>query len=222
MTSLPILYSFRRCPYAIRARLTILISGQRVELREVNLKHKPENLLKLSSKATVPILVLVNNEIIDESIDIMYWAKKQALITSPVLNDFKEINLEKINNELIFRNDSHFKPLLDRYKYAAPKIVSDEERLYYRSQGMKFIYELEQLLNYNVYLCGPNISLADIAIFPFVRQFRGVDDTWFNSLNSIPKTHNWLNMWFTSMWYETAMKKQIPWRSGDDVIYFPK
>jgi glutathione S-transferase len=179
---LPILYSFRRCPYAMRARMALSYSRQRVQLREVLLRAKPVSMLAYSAKGTVPVLVLNHlfssgTRVIDESLDIMIWAVQRQDPDGWWPTD-KRQQTEVMR--LIAENDHQFKPHLDQYKYADryPEHPAD----HYRSEGLKFIHQLERRLNHHDYLLGPGPSLADIAIFPFVRQYAGVDQSWFDQL----------------------------------------
>ena len=201
----PILYSFRRCPYAMRARLAILISEVEVEMREVILSNKPKELLDCSPKATVPVLQLADKTVIDESLDIMFWALNQF---DPenwlVVNDVDKLETKK----LIDVNDSEFKQYLDKYKYASrfPEMKMEA----YRKQGENFINELEGRLNKTKFLIGESVSLADIAIFPFVRQFAYVDIEWFDS-TKYTKLQIWLRTFLNSSLFESIMKKHPVW-----------
>ena len=169
---IPILYSFRRCPYAMRARLAIAYANVAVELREVELRNKPQAMLLVSPKATVPVLQLKNGRVLDESLDIMLWALQQ--------NDpehwLKVAGLDHAK-ALIRGNDELFKYYLDRYKYADRYPAYSE--LYYRQQGELFLADLESLLTQRTYLSGDQFSLADAAILPFIRQFCAVEPAWF-------------------------------------------
>ncbi len=160
---LPILYSFRRCPYAIRARMALAISGGVCHIREVKLSRKPAELIEASPKATVPVLVLSGSEVIAESIGIMTWALK--------LND-PEGWLEREDRILIEANDGPFKHHLDRYKYP-DRHGSDP--ISQRAAGLELLKELEGRLAVSGNLSGEKRGLTDIAIFPFVRQFAEVD-----------------------------------------------
>ncbi|MDQ7072405.1 MAG: glutathione S-transferase [Gammaproteobacteria bacterium] len=204
-----ILYSFRRCPYAMRARMAIAISGVQVELREVVLKDKPQALLDSSPKATVPILVLENNKVIDESLDIMQWALQQS---DP------EHWLANVDLELITNNDGTFKYWLDRYKYADR--YPEESQLYYRQQAEITLSRLEQRLTQHDYLSCENISFTDIALFPFIRQFAFVDVDWFEQ-SPYPNLKNWLNTFIASPLFISIMKKYPQWQNEDTPIYFP-
>ena len=215
---LPILYSFRRCPYAMRARVAITLSGLDVEIREVVLKNKPPALLLVSPKATVPVLVLSNGTVIEQSTEIMEWALKTN-------NQLMPISVSE--SALISRNDQQFKPQLDRYKYFEryPDSTQDD----YRAQGEVFLSELEQLLlnnhqltstNYSTFLFGHQASFADIAIFPFIRQFAHVDKQWFAQA-PYPKLIAWLEHLLTTVEFITAMHKYPQWQEYDPVSHFP-
>ena len=163
----PILYSFRRCPYAMRARLALAVSGVRCELREVKLSDKPAAMLALSPKATVPVLHLADGRVIDESLNIMRWA---------LAAHDPEAWLSRDDPALIAANDGGFKHDLDRYKY--PERHGSDARAH-RESGLTFLAVLERRLAVERHLCGAQRGLADAAILPFVRQFAGVDPAWF-------------------------------------------
>lgn len=170
----PFLYTFRRCPYAIRARMAIKVSGVEVDQQEVNLRNKPNALFECSPKGTVPVLKLADNRVIDESLDIMQWAL--------AINDPEQWldHPEGISDEaraLITQNDEPFKKALDYYKYAVRFPEHSEQ--YYREQAEFFLVELDARLSKNKYLMGDRLTLPDMAIFPFIRQFSNVDKEWF-------------------------------------------
>jgi len=216
-SQLPILYSFRRCPYAMRARLacTLFLQPQSLELREVVLKNKPQELLDISSKATVPVLQLNNGEVIDESRDIMIWALNQA---DDVLNlQYLPLHLQLEIDELIDENDGTFKWALDHYKYADRFEESEE---HYRSLGEVFLTKLENLLEKNRYLFTSEMSLADIAIFPFVRQFAHVDKEWFEQ-SQYSKLIQWLSELLESELFRSIMEKYKSWNKQEETILFP-
>jgi glutathione S-transferase len=170
--TLPILYSFRRCPYAIRARLAITYAGIPVEIREVQLKQKPEQMLAISPKGTVPVLQLTDGKVIDESLDIMRWALAQ--------NDPEHwLDTDNDTDRLILWNDGEFKYYLNRYKYADR--YTELRPSQYRSHAEKFLIALESKLSQTLYLGGSHFSIVDAAIFPFIRQFAAVDKPWFAS-----------------------------------------
>jgi glutathione S-transferase len=183
---LPVLYTFRRCPYAIRARMALSNSDIKVEFREVSLKNKPQAMLDLSKKGEVPVLV-VDEKVIDESLDIMLWALK---FNDPDgwYSQYTETE-SKIALQLITQNDEEFKEWLDKYKYADRHPEFNQE--YYREKCGHYLLVLETALKNKAYLMGENISLADIAIFPFVRQFAMVDKSWFDHCH-YPGIRNWL------------------------------
>ena len=205
-----ILYSFRRCPYAMRARMAIASSGLKVELREVVLANKPQALLDISVKSTVPVLITAEQIVIDESLDIMLWALRQS---DP------DGWLDTIDDTLIKNNDGTFKYWLDRYKYADR--YPEHAQTFYREQGEKTLSMLEQRLIASKYLCGSNPSLPDIAIFPFIRQFTSVDPVWFE-LAPYPKTKQWLNEFLNSDLFALTMHKYPQWIISDHEQYiFP-
>ena len=179
-TSPPVLYSFRRCPYAMRARLALAYAGINVELREILLKDKPQAMLDLSPKGTVPVLQLGDGEVIDESIDVMHWALQ---INDP--DAWRDPDPE-LCEALIESNDGPFKSALDRYKYFTRH--PENPREVYRQQGEVFLSTLEEHLGKHdgKGLMRDTPSLADMAIFPFVRQFANSDPKWFETAPYIP------------------------------------
>ncbi len=213
-----ILYSFRRCPYAMRARLacTLFLPSQSLELREVVLKNKPRELLAISPKATVPVLHLNSGKVIDESRDIMQWALEQA--GDALKNKYLPFHLQLEIDELIDENDGSFKWALDHYKYADRFEESEE---YYRELGEVFLAKLEKLLEKNRYLFAAEMRLADIALFPFVRQFAHVDKQWFGQ-SAYPKLIQWLNALSESELFNSIMEKYKPWQADNEIVYFPK
>ena len=201
----------------MRARLacTLFLQPQSLELREVVLKNKPQELLDISSKATVPVLQLNNGEVIDESRDIMIWALNQA---DDVLNlQYLPLHLQLEIDELIDENDGTFKWALDHYKYADRFEESEE---HYRSLGEVFLTKLENLLEKNRYLFTSEMSLADIAIFPFVRQFAHVDKEWFEQ-SQYSKLIQWLSELLESELFRSIMEKYKSWNKQEETILFP-
>jgi len=197
----------------MRARVAIMYSGETVELREVALKNKPESLLKSSSKGTVPVLVQADNSVIEESFDIMHW----ALAKSDADNWLSTTEQYKEMFALITLNDDEFKVHLDHYKYANrfPDLPAET----YRTQGEEFLAILEKRLSQTDYLFGDKYSLADIAIFPFVRQFAHVDKAWFRETPYV-NLQKWLTHFLESKLYSKAMKKYAVWQEGDEVCLF--
>ena len=208
MTEFPILYSFRRCPYAMRARMAIAVSGVQVELREVVLRDKPPELIAASAKATVPVLLLPDGEVIDESLDIMRWALGQ--------ND-PENWLVESNDELISANDGPFKQALDRYKYPHRYDMTDGTE--YRDAALMHLVSLHERLSVAPYLKGDWKSMTDVAIFPFVRQFAATDQTWFNTL-PLAALQAWLNVLLASDLFGQIMTRYPKWTAGDEPTYF--
>lgn len=207
-----ILYSFRRCPYAMRARMAIRYSHCRVQLREVALKHKPDALIAVSAKATVPVLVCGDGRVIDESLDIMYWALQQ---NDP--DNWLHAQQQAEIAELIKSSDTDFKKHLDHYKYADR--YPGFSQLEYRQQGEVFLQQLEQRLQQRMYLISEQISLADVAIFPFIRQFAHVDIHWFDRA-PYPRLRAWLTQWLDSSLFQSVMQKYTPWQEGDNPLIF--
>ncbi|MES2071731.1 MAG: glutathione S-transferase [Pseudomonadota bacterium] len=209
--SLPILYSFRRCPYAIRARLALKYATIPVEVREVALRSKPAAMLALSPKATVPVLQLPDGAVIDQSIDIMRWALAQH-DAAGWLPD-ADSDTAATAGQLIEVNDGPFKALLDRYKYAGryPEFTAET----YRDHAVALqIAPLDERLQQAPYLLGRRISLADIALFPFVRQFAHVDPDWFNA-SPYRALNAWLDGLLESPLFHAVMPKLEPWQPGD-------
>ncbi|GIU12772.1 MULTISPECIES: glutathione S-transferase [unclassified Shewanella] len=213
--SLPTLYSFRRCPYAMRARLGILLSGQSVSLREIVLKHKPDAMLKASPKGTVPVLILQDGSVIEESIEIMCWALLNNDPQNLLLNGSPE--KQEIAQALINTNDHSFKPWLDKYKYADRHPEHSEQ--YYRQQGEQFIAQLESLLSKQVQLMGSQPSIADYAIFPFVRQFASVDKLWFDN-SAYLNVQRWLKQHIESDYFKAIMQKYPTWLESAESFEF--
>lgn len=207
-----VLYSFRRCPYAIRARLAIAYSQQSVWLREVELQEKPPEMLQLSAKGTVPILQLSSGEVLDESLEIMVWALSKNDPDKWLANNIQ------IMLALIDENDFEFKLWLDKYKYADRFPVHDEA--YYREQCEYFLSKLERYLFNNRYLFSQKISLADIAILPFIRQFAAVDMAWFKQ-SHYPNLQRWLADLTSTALFTSVMKKYPSWLTTQEQHKFP-
>jgi len=200
-----ILYSFRRCPYAMRARLALAISETRYELREVKLARKPAELLEASPKGTVPVLVLADGTVIDESIEIMRWALAR--------ND-PEGWLDRNDTGLIERNDGSFKHDLDRYKYPDRH---QSDAMLHRQRGLEFLRLLDERLTEHPQLCGSHRGIADAATMPFVRQFAAVDRDWF-AAQPIPHVQNWLEHHLNSPLFSAIMARHDPWVPGDRAV----
>ena len=214
--TLPVLYSFRRCPYAMRARLALAVSGQSVELREVVLRSKPPELLAASPKATVPVLVLPEGRVLEQSLDIMQWALARHDPASWLQAPLAEMLA------LIAEVDGPFKHHLDRYKYPGRYEDDSCSRTVdmHRSAAGHMVSEWEQRLAGQPYLFGPHPTLADRAIAPFVRQFAHVDAAWF-AAQPWPQVQKWLVDFEDSALFAIAMQKFAPWQSGSAGPPFP-
>ena len=209
----PILYTFRRCPYAMRARLAIKASGVIVEIREVKLKNKPEELLNISPKATVPVLYISSKKIIEESLDIMKWALE---INDPLkLLKQEKLNRIEVHNTLN-KLENDFKQNLDRYKYSSRFDQPNPEL--YRDKNLKILNEFNNLLQHNKGIYSSHLSLLDYAIFPFVRQFRNVNSVWFDSLE-LKFLKSWLYELIDSDEFSSIMKKNLIWEPNQKPIY---
>lgn len=208
MTTEAILYSFRRCPYAMRARLALLVSATACEIREVKLSAKPAELIAASPKATVPVLILPDGGVIDESLDIMRWALGRR---DP------EHWLGHEDSALIRANDGPFKYHLDRYKYPERHVSDPVE---HRVAGLDLLNVLEARLAFHANLCGEARGLTDAAIMPFVRQFAETDRPWFD-MQPLPRLQAWLARHLASRLFEQAMPRLKPWHPGDAPVAFP-
>ena len=204
--TLPILYSFRRCPYAIRARLALAVAGITVEHREVSLKNKPPSMLAYSPKGTVPVLVLPSGQVIDQSIAIGQWALGQHDPQAWLSGQDPDLAAHWIE-----RNDHIFKPLLDRYKYAErhPELSAQQ---HFELALEAFIAPLnEQIQSQGGHLCGPSRRWGDAAVFPFVRQFAAVDPLRFESAR-LHALNEWLVQWQNSDLFLQVMQRHPDWR----------
>jgi glutathione S-transferase len=215
MSGLPILYSFRRCPYAMRARLAIASAEFRVELREVLLRDKPGELIGASPKGTVPVLLLPDGRVLEESRDIMEHVL--AASDREGLLDFSAADLAEMS-ELIDRLDGPFKAALDRYKY--PDRYEGTNRFDARGIAAAFAAELDERLRSRPYLFGDRVSFADLACWPFIRQFAHVDRDWFWS-KDWPGLIAWLDAFIASDRLKRIFAKYPRWESGEAGVQFP-
>jgi glutathione S-transferase len=208
---LPVLYSFRRCPYAIRARLALKVGALQVFAREVDLRQKPLELVALSPKATVPVLALPDGAVLDESLAIMQWAL--------ALNDPESWVLREEAAEvraLVTLNDGPFKRLLDQYKYA--ERLPEYPAAFYRDEAVRLMLApLEARLSARPYLLRETPSVADMAILPFVRQFAAVDPDWFHD-SPLMFVRNWMLGLTRSELFHSVMQKRAVWRPGDPEV----
>ena len=192
--------------------MAIHISGQKCELREVLLRDKPPSMLEYSPKGTVPVLVLQDGNVIDESLDVIDWALN---LNDP--DDWQRSKDTKKTKELIKINDGEFKYHLDRYKYS--KRYDNEDPEFHRKKCLKFIESVNNELNNSKYIFDDNISYADIVLLPFMRQFRIADMEWFDSL-PYDNLKEWLSSFLNSPLLNSIMEKYDLWKEGDDLIVF--
>jgi len=211
----PILYSFRRCPYAMRARMALVASGMVCELREIVLRAKPQELFAASPKGTVPVLALPDGTVIEESLDIMLWALER---NDPEYWLTPEHGALDDMLPLIAQCDGDFKFHLDRYKY--PNRFDNVDALQHRAAGADFLLQLESQLARRPCLFGSLPALADIAIFPFVRQFAQTDQAWFDA-QPWPHLLRWLSARLDSALFSSVMHKFDPWEAGSAGPVFP-
>ncbi|TXI13147.1 MAG: glutathione S-transferase [Polynucleobacter sp.] len=202
-----VLYSYRRCPYAMRARMALAYAQIPVEIREISLREKPASMLAISPKGTVPVLQC-GELVIEQSLEIMFWALQKSdpdqWLKSSVLDEAWQ---------LIELNDSSFKALLDQYKYPERiKLSPSLTREAILEKAIQtFIAPLEERLGSQPFLFGEQISIADIAIFPFIRQFAMVDKDWFDSA-PFPRLKKWLDFHLESPLFLGVMQKYPTWQ----------
>lgn len=212
-SGLPVLYSFRRCPYAMRARLALVYAGIQVELREVDLNDMPDVLCELvPDNQTVPVLQLPHGQVLDESWDIVLWAVREN-DPDGWLGENESYLIDA--DQWIEMNDYSFKDDLDHYKYADryPEHSAD----YYRSQAELFLQDLEDQLNATACLLGDRLSIADIGVLPFIRQFAYVDKDWFDQA-PYPSVKAWLQAFLESALFAAIMDRYPVWQPGDDAV----
>jgi len=193
----PFLYSFRRCPYAMRARMALQVAGTDYEHREISLRNKPAHMLEISPKGSVPVFA-IDDQVIDESLDIMKWAMPNA----------------KFQLDIIKMIDGPFKHHLDRYKYASrynPEVKRGAVDLSHRVKAVDALKLIEDRLKDDIYLEGVEMGPTDMGSFPFVRQFAAVEPEWWASNNQLSKTQNWLTLCLESELFKTIMKKHPLW-----------
>ena len=213
---LPVFWSFRRCPYAMRARLAVCSAGIQVELREILLRDKPDAFLRASPKGTVPVVELVDGTVLEESRDVMQWALGQ--------NDpagWLDVQHHAPDRTASFLDalDGPFKTHLDRYKYASRFDV--RAALEHRTAGAAILAEFDASLASQPSLSGEKHGLLDFATLPFVRQFRIADPVWFDA-QPWPHLHHWLQDFLESRQFASVMKKYAIWQHGADAVSFPE
>ncbi|WP_135079858.1 glutathione S-transferase [Terasakiella sp. SH-1] len=206
----PILYSFRRCPYAMRARMALYASGLSIELREVVLREKPKAMLDISPKGTVPVLQLADGRVIDESRDIMRWALGQHDPEGWLQGD------QIVVDNLLDRNDGVFKDYLDGYKYYAR--YEDVDPLEQRAKAEVILADLNSRLEAAPFLGGQQVNMADYGIFPFIRQFAFVDIHWFRQ-SPYSALVAWFEQFLENETFKQVMKKHRQWQEGDTPVF---
>ena len=213
-----ILYSFRRCPYAIRVRWALLICDIKVEIREIDLKNKPLDFLNKSKTKTVPILIKKNSEVIEESLEIILWALSESKKENIKLIYFPENKKEDIF-EIINENDNEFKYHLDRFKYSS-RYENINEELHFR-KTIKFIKKWNELLAENKYFFGDNPTIADWCIWPFVRQFKIACESQKRTDYLEPPIKEWLDYFENNKKFKSLMYKYELWEPNSKKNYFP-
>ena len=212
----PVFWSFRRCPYAMRARLAVFSAGIQVELREILLRDKPEAFLKASPKGTVPVVELVDGTVLEESRDVMQWALAQ---NDP--DGWLDVQHRDPDGTAAFLDalDGPFKTHLDRYKYASR--FDPEAALKHREEGAAMLAKFDSKLATQPSLSGTKNGLLDFATLPFVRQFRIADPVWFDT-QPWPHLHHWLRDFLASRQFASVMKKYAVWQAGGRGVIFPE
>ncbi len=208
-----VLYSFRRCPYAMRARMALWVSGLPVQLREVVLRDKPEQMLQASPKGTVPVWVRADGTVIDESLAIMRLALRHHDPLGWLPATAEETDL---THELLATNDGPFKCALDRFKYS--NRYEDVDELQERTRAADILADWNETLTHGWFL-GDRQTLADVAIAPFVRQFAFAGGAWFRE-QPWPHLHDWLDRFLDSALFAAVMDKHPQWKPGDEVTWF--
>ena len=195
----------------MRARMALVASGAEVMLREVLLKGKPAELLAASPKATVPVLVLSDGRVVEESLDVMQWALEYR-------DPLNWLEGEALESDWISACDGDFKHWLDRYKYSEryPEHTAED----YRQKAETFVQKLEDWLSVSDWVGGDAANAVDVALFPFIRQFAGVDPSWWQQA-PYPKVRLWLENWLNSALFSAIMAKFPRWESGQPGERFP-
>ena len=212
--SLPILYSFKRCPYAMRVRMALRLANIQCEIREIRLNNKPDSMLDVSPKGTVPVLIL-DETVIDESVDIIDWVIKKRNI---FVGNITESQIS-LTNKIIDIFDDKFKHHLDRYKYSSR--YENEDPLFHRNECKKILLEVNVLISDKDYFFSNEFNKIDISILPFLRQFRIADAKWFDEDMNIPRIHRYLHKFLQSKLLEDVMVNIEEWKEGSDIKIFP-
>lgn len=208
----PILYSFRRCPYAMRARLALQRAEIKSELREVILRDRPEHMMEISPKGTVPVMLLQDGTLLEESLDIMDYACTKIDSLS-----WKKESIENFD-EMISKLDGDFKHNLDRYKY--PNRYDNVDSIQHRDANIPFLEIIDNLLVDGNFLSGEEMGILDCAIFPFIRQFANHDRDWFDNL-PLQRLLQWLDACLSSEEFKIVMKKYKQWTPNQEIVVWP-
>ena len=213
---MPILYSFKRCPYAMRARMAIYLSQIVVEHREVSLKNKPKSMMEISPKGTVPVLLLENGDVIDESMDIINWCLET---NSRVFKDILDDSQKAFTKKIIKIFDEKFKFHLDRYKYATR--YKNVDAVSHRDACLDILKTLDKNINNTKWFFSNNVNKIDISVLPFIRQFRIADPLWFDANQDIPNIQIWLENFLQSKLLNEVMINFDAWDPNDPIKLFP-
>tara|TARA_Y200000002_G_scaffold374883_1_gene376298 strand:+ start:468 stop:1112 length:645 start_codon:yes stop_codon:yes gene_type:complete len=209
---MPILYSFKRCPYAMRARLALKLANIQCELREVRLNNKPKHMLEVSPKGTVPILIL-EDQVIDESIDIINWVLDQNNIFEGNISSEQIITTEAIIDTF----DNKFKYHLDRYKYS--NRYENADKKFHQKKCFDILIDVEKLISNENWFFSNELNKLDISILPFLRQFRIANPDWFDSLKEIPKIQKLLYNFLESNYLKQIMVNYKTWDESSEISY---
>jgi glutathione S-transferase len=210
----PVLYSFKRCPYAMRARMALKLADIKCELREVRLNNKPNHMLEVSPKGTVPILIL-KDSVIDESMEIINWVLTKVDLFK---NDISQDQMD-LSEEIILNFDNKFKHHLDRYKYSTRYEDADLE--FHQNECLNILYDLEKIISNGDWIFGDKLNKLDISILPFIRQYRIANPEWFDSQKEICKVKKILRNFLDSKLFIEIMQVYDVWEEGSDPTYFP-
>jgi len=220
---LPLLYSLRNCPYAMRARVAIFKAKQTVLLRDIVLSNKPIDMVTASPKGTVPVLVLSNGIVIEESLEVMLWAFAQSdpndLLHRHIDERFEKNKGNTLINmlELINEFDRDFKNCLEQYKCAKRYKEGNIEQC--REACEFYLQKLEQRLTHHLYLFSDKESLADIALLPFIRQFAKIERQWYLQ-SPYPMVRKWLGNYLQSPMFTKVMAKYPLWLDNHEIVLF--
>jgi glutathione S-transferase len=210
----PVLYSFKRCPYAMRTRMALKLADIKCELREVRLNNKPNHMLEVSPKGTVPILIL-KDSVIDESMEIINWVLTKVDLFK---NDISQDQID-LSEEIILNFDNKFKHHLDRYKYSTRYEDADLE--FHQNECLNILYDLEKIISNGDWIFGDKLNKLDISILPFIRQYRIANPEWFDSQKDICKVKKILRNFLDSKLFIEIMQVYDVWEEGSDPTYFP-